>query len=146
MIRPHYCRSYSKTGVGSFRGDAAAHLNHGGKIQIPKLTEIQSASFTEDFFKSGDADMNITNGRRANCSHPLPICYFIIFILLNVLHVSTVVFSACPHVTTMRVSLQFIWLLKLKQDIVEQVQIKLLKLSLDMTKWRKNPTKKTLSS
>lgn len=72
--------------------------------------------------------MNITNGRRANCSYPLPIWwYFIIFILLNVLYVSTFVFSAYPHVTTMRVSLQFIWLLKLKQDIVEQVQITLLK-------------------
>lgn len=34
--------------------------------------------------------MNITNGRRANRSHPLPIWwYFIILILLNVLHVST---------------------------------------------------------
>lgn len=51
MIRPHYCWSYSKTGVGSFRGDAAAHLNHRGKSQIPKLAEIQSASFTEGFLK-----------------------------------------------------------------------------------------------
>lgn len=50
MIWPHYCWSYSQTEVGSFRGDAAAYLNHGGKIQIPKLTEIQSASFTEVFF------------------------------------------------------------------------------------------------
>lgn len=88
--------------------------------------------------------MNITNGRRANRSHPLPIWwYFIILILLNVLHVSTFVFSAYPHVTTMRVSLQFIWMLKLKQDIVEQVQITLLKLSFDMTKWLKKHPQKT---
>lgn len=124
MIRPHYCWSYSKTGVGSFRGDAAAHLNHRGKSQIPKLTEIQSASFTEGFLKWW-CWYEYHKWQEGKPLTPTP--NMVIFHYFD--------FAKCSSCFHMRVSLQFFLLLKQKQDIVEQVQITLLKLSFDMRKW-----------
>lgn len=128
MIQPHYWCSYSKIRVGIFRGDAAAHFNQWRKV--PKLTESHSVSITDVFlfFFNGEADQNITNGRRANCSHPLSWVYAFMYFFFFSLNFgsATVVFSSHPHIRTPRVSLQLVWLVNLKQFITEEVEVMLL--------------------
>lgn len=73
MIQPHYWWSYSNVTVtvGSFRGDAAESVEERAKSQ----SYVRASHSLVHMGFYGEAQLNVTNGGRANGSHPLPEVY-----------------------------------------------------------------------
>lgn len=113
VIQPHYWWSYSKTRVGSSRGDAAAHLNQWRKVPSPNANGATQSPLQMGFLTVKLVGISQMAEEQTAHTHSHERMLLGVF-FLNVGR-------------TLRV-LQFVWLVNLKQFITEEVEVMLPKL------------------